>query len=279
MKKILTIICCILCISFLSCSKKDKEQDKNMMPMQDVEVTIKGDSMLYGLTCDGTSDSLIVIWPFGGDPITYNCIDAHEAHRIIGKPTIGDWIGIMVDPADTTAVTMVIDLDQLKGTWTYPVTPVMKDLQKMSARMQKRMMANIPDSIREAYFVPREYGFTLKRAHQAQSVGYVMSNNTLESDSPVEYPPVKRYRQWHMLNGRLILVSAESKEKTKGPETAAPLVAVLDTLDFIYMDEDSLIMTHNGNRIGFHRKQNALVANEAANKAQAKIDSLKQQTK
>ena len=278
MKNILTIICCIACISFLSCSKKSDKPEKNMLSMQDVEVTITGDSMLYGLTCDGSSDSLIVIWPFGGDPVTYDCVDAHDAHRIIGKPTIGDWVGIMINPEDTTSVTMVIDLDQLKGTWTYPVTPVMKDLQKMSARMQKRMMADMPDSIMNTYFVPREYGFTLKRAHQAQSVGYVHSNNTLESDSPVEYPPVKRYRQWHMLNGRLILVSVESKETT-GPETEAPLVAVLDTLDFIYMDNDSLILTQNGQRIGLHRKENALKANDAANKAQAKIDSIKLQTK
>ena len=276
MKNILTIICCIACISFLSCSKKSDKPEKNMLSMQDVEVTITGDSMLYGLTCDGSSDSLIVIWPFGGDPVTYDCVDAHDAHRIIGKPTIGDWVGIMINPEDTTSVTMVIDLDQLKGTWTYPVTPVMKDLQKMSARMQKRMMADMPDSIRNTYLVPREYGFTLKRAHQAQSVGFVYSNSTLESDSPVEYPPVKRYRQWHMLNGRLILVSAEAV-KTSEAETQAKQVVVLDTLDFVYMDIDSLIMTQNGKRIGFHRKENALKANDAANKAQAKIDSIKKQ--
>ena len=278
MKNILTIICCIVCISFLSCSKKSDKPENSMMPMQDVEVTITGDSMLYGLTCDGSSDSLIVIWPFGGDPVTYDCVDAHDAHRIIGKPSIGDWVGIIRDSIDTTVVAMAIDLDQLKGTWTYPVMPVMKDLQHMSPRMQKRMMADMPDSIKNTYFVPREYGFTLKRAHQAQSVGYVHSNNTLESDSPVEYPPVKRYRQWHMLNGRLILVSVESKETT-GPETEAPLVAVLDTLDFIYMDNDSLILTQNGQRIGLHRKENAFKANDAANKAQAKIDSIKLQTK
>ena len=276
MKNILTITCCIACIAFLSCSKKSKEPEKSMMPMQDVEVTIKGDSMIYGLTCDGSSDSVIVLWPFSGDPVTYNCIDAHEDHRIIGKPVIGDWVGIMIDPEDTTSVTMVIDLDQLKGTWTYPVMPVMKELQQMSARMQRRMMANMPDSIKNTYLVPREYGFTLKRAHQAQSVGYVRSNSTLESDSPVEYPPVKRYRQWYMLNGRLILVSAERK-MTTGPETEAPIIAVLDTLDFLYMDNDSLIMTQNGRRIGFHRKENALTANDAANEAQAKIDSIKQQ--
>jgi hypothetical protein len=278
MKNILTITCCIACIAFLSCSDKSNEPEQNMLPMQDVEVTIKGDSMLYGLACDGSSDSVIVLWPFSGDPVTYNCIDAHDAHRNSGKPTIGDWVGIMVNPEDTTSASMVIDLDQLKGTWTYPVMPVMKDLQKMSARLQKRMMANMPDSIKNTYLVPREYGFTLKRAHQAQSVGYVRSNSTLESDSPVEYPPVKRYRQWYMLNGRLILVSAERK-MTTGPETEAPLIAVLDTLDFLYMDNDSLIMTQNGKRIGFHRKENAIKANDAANKAQAKIDSIKQQTK
>jgi hypothetical protein len=245
---------------------------------QNIEVDIKGDSMIYGLICDGTTDSVIVLWPFSGDPVTYDCIDAHDNHRIFGKPTIGDWVGIMRDSTDTTVVAMAIDLDQLKGTWTYPVIPVMKDLQRMSPRMQKRMMADMPDSIRNTYLVPREYGFTLKRAHQAQSVGFVYSNSTLESDSPVEYPPVKRYRQWHMLNGRLILVSAEAV-KTSEAETQAKQVVVLDTLDFVYMDIDSLIMTQNGKRIGFHRKENALKANDAANKAQAKIDSIKQQTK
>ena len=45
------------------------------------------------------------------------------------------------------------------------------------------------------------------------------------------------------------------------------------------MDNDSLILTQNGQRIGLHRKENALKANDAANKAQAKIDSIKLQTK
>lgn len=275
MRKILAFIG-IACLLFFSCSKKEQGKEHMISGFQDIEVDIKGDSMIYGLICDGTTDSVIVLWPFSGDPVTYDCIDAHDNHRIFGKPTIGDWVGIMRDSTDTTVVTMAIDLDQLKGTWTYPVIPVMKDLQHMSPRMQKRMMADMPDSIRNTYLVPREYGFTLKRAHQAQSVGFVYSNSTLESDSPVEYPPVKRYRQWHMLNGRLILVSAEAV-KTSEAETQAKQVVVLDTLDFVYMDIDSLIMTQNGKRIGFHRKENALKANDAANKAQAKIDSIKKQ--
>lgn len=274
MRKILPLIG-IVCLLFFSCSKKKQQEDMSA-GFQDIEVDIKGDSMIYGLVCDGTTDSVIVLWPFAGDPVTYDCIDAHESHSIIGQPTIGDWIGIMRDKSDTTVVTMAVNLDQLKGTWTYPVIPVMKDLQSMSPRMQKRMMAEMPDSIKQTYLVPREYGFPLKRAHQAQAVGYVHSTNTLQSDSPVEYPKVKRYRKWYMLNGRLILVSAEPKP-SKDSDIQAPLEIKMDTLDFVYMDNDSLIMMQNGERIGFHRKENAIAANAEASKAQAKIDSIKKQ--
>lgn len=275
MRKILAFIG-VVSLLFFSCSKKEQRKEQMAAGFPDIKVDIKGDSMVYGLVCDGTTDSVIVLWPFSGDPVIYDCIDAHDNHRIIGKPSIGDWVGIIRDSIDTTVVTMAIDLDQLKGTWTYPVIPVMKDLQHMSPRMQKRMMADMPDSIKKTYLVPREYGFTLKRAHQAQAVGYVRSSSTLQSDSPVEYPKVKRYVQWHMLNGRLILVSADMKP-TEGPDTEAPIEVKMDTLDFVYMDNDSLIMTQNGVRLGFHRKESALAANKEANKAQAKIDSIKKQ--
>ena len=79
-----------------------------------------------------------------------------------------------------------------------------------------------------------------------------------------------------MLNGRLILVSADIKP-TEGPDIDAPVEVKMDTLDFVYMDNDSLIMTQNGVRIGFHRKESAMEANKEANKAQAKIDSIKKQ--
>ena len=274
-KKILAFVG-IVSLLFFSCSKKEQGKEQMAAGFPDIKVDIKGDSMVYGLVCDGTTDSVIVLWPFTGDPVVYDCIDAHDNHRIIGKPSIGDWVGIIRDSIDTTVVAMAIDLDQLKGTWTYPVIPVMKDLQHMSPRMQKRMMADMPDSIKNTFMVPREYGFTLKRAHQAQAVGYVRSASTLQSDSPVEYPKVKRYVQWHMLNGRLILVSADIKP-TEGPDMDAPVEVKMDTLDFVYMDNDSLIMTQNGVRLGFHRKESAMAANKEANKAQAKIDSIKQQ--
>ena len=248
------------------------EEDKSLM-FDEPKIEIKGDSMIYGLSCDGSSDSVIVLWPFDGEPVTYSCIDAKRAGRVIGHPQIGDWVGVMVDPADTAEATFVINLDQLKGTWTYTVFPVMKDLQSMSRRMQKRMMENMPDSIRQTYFVPREYGFTLKRHNEAQAVGRIMRTTTLEEDSPVQYPEVKRYRKWYTLNGKLILASSSQMMRMDNTDQA-PKVS-LDTLEFLYMDNDSLILSQHGRRMGFHRKKNAMSANAEATKAQQRQDEKK----
>lgn len=268
----LYLILSILTIILSGCHKKDSVSEGAKSSIYDIEVEIKGDSMLYGLTCDGSTDSVVVIWPFSGDPITLNCIEAKQRHRIIGKPEIGDWIGIMRSTEDSLEATMVINLDQLKGTWTYPVMPVMKELQSMSRRAQRRMLADMPDSIKKTFFVPREYGFTLKRSNQAQSVGRVMRSNTLEDDSPVIYPEVKNYCRWYMLNGRLILVSAKRPAKAENETVAEKPIVTMDTLDFVHLDEDSLIMTLYGQKYGFHRKNNSLEANANAAKAQEKID-------
>lgn len=247
----------------------DGQKDQDSAP--EPSVSAVRDTMLYGLSCDGTTDSVIVFLPFtGADPVAYNIEDAHAAGRIIGKPSIGDWVAIALNPMDTTEATMVIDLDQLKGTWTYSVLPTWKDKSRMSARALRRKMAELPDSLREAYLVPREYGVTLKRSHVAQPVGYVRSQVSLYDDSPVEYPKVKRYTRWECKNGQLILGSVKND--------TLPLTAVaqtedmqFDTLDFVFMTADSLVVTtQDKRRIAFHRKASAEVANIKAQKAAEK---------
>jgi len=47
--------------------------------------------------------------------------------------------------------------------------------------------------------------FTLKSYNQASPVGYVMKANSLEDESPVEYPKVTVYTSWHIFNGRLYI--------------------------------------------------------------------------
>lgn len=258
-------------ILMISCGKKNANE--NQIFQIDVTDQIKNDSMVYGLACEGTSDSFIVVYPFSGeDPVTYSCIYAKKKGKIIGKPQIGDWVGIVLDSNDTTVADMIINLDQIKGTWTYPVMPTFKDFKNLSAKMRRRMEAQaineLPDSEKALYLIPREYGFSLKRNHVAQPVGRVFTSNGVNDDSPVEYPEVKNYQQWFSWNGRLILVSAkmngnegiESKEKQK---------VIFDTLDYVSLNDDSLILIYKNKRMGFHRKSSAISANaEATKKAQ-----------
>ncbi len=272
------LIALIVATVFGGC-KKNAQPQAEPETQKAMTLEVKNDSMIYGLACDGTSDSVIVMWPFEGDPVTYNTIDAKRNRMIIGQPSIGDWVGVMLNREDSTEATMVVNLDQLKGTWTYPVMPVMKDMEKMSKRAQRRMMANMPDSIRETFFVPREYGFTLKRGHQAQAVGRVMRTTTLEDDSPVTYPEVQNYVQWYMCNGKLLLVSQPHREPTAQGETK-PMSLVVDTMTLVSMTQDSLVLRSSGGvRYGFHRKESTQAANAEATKAEQKKDSMRVKNK
>lgn len=265
--------------AMLSCTSNETRQEP------DAEVTAEPDSMIYGLSCDGTNDSVIVFLPFkeGVDPITYNIEDANANGKVFGKPQIGDWVGMIVNPNDSTEATMVVNLDKLKGTWTYEVRPTWKDASKLTARAMRRNFAEMPDSLKEAYLIPREYGFTLKRSSQASPVGMVRGKSSLEDDSPVEYPKVKYYTGWKTRNGHLILTSTDQpqlltaasegdKAKAEKPQER------YDTLDFVFMSEDSLVMlTRQNKRIEFHRKENARMANAEAQKAVQKVQQKKLQ--
>lgn len=238
------------------------------------------DSMIYGLSCDGTNDSVIVFLPFthGADPVTYNIEDAKANGRIIGKPQIGDWVGVILNPNDSTEATMVVNLDKLKGTWTYQVRPTWKDASRLTARAMRKNFAEMPDSIKEAYLVPREYGFTLKRSGMASPVGFVRGSSSLEDDSPVEYPKVKYYTKWKTRNGHLILTSVDSliMATEENKEALKKQKEHFDTLDFVFMADDSLVLrTRKNEIISFHRKASAISANAEAQKAAQKVTSTK----
>lgn len=235
---------------------------------------LPGDNMIYGLACDGCTDSVIVFLPNeGGDPVTYQIIGAMTKHQVFGHPEVGDWVGLMLNPKDSTEATLVIDLDQLKGTWTYEVMPTIRERATKSAQ---EISAELSDSMRALLFVPREYGFTLKRHHAASSVGNVFKGNSLTHEDLVEYPPVPRYTGWHTWNGKLILtrdtVDVISKKRLSEKQIQR------DTMSFVYMKEDSLTLRANGKTIGFHRQENAQKANKKAQDAvqkQAALDTIK----
>lgn len=249
------------------CGQRNADKAKEQSMPHDSGIVLKDDATLYGLACDGTSDSVLVVWPFAGDPLQISCIDAQHDGKIIGKPEIGDLIGVTRDPEDSTEAVSVVNIDELKGTWTYPVTPVMKDLKNMSKRMQRRMLARMDDSTKATLLAPREYGFTIKRSNKAQAVGRVMRRNTLEDDSPVEYPKVKDYRWWYTWNGKLLLVSTEMPDGRPGEESKPPTRTV-DTLDFVCMRADSLVLRGSDGQLQrYHRLTNTAAANQSAQKA------------
>lgn len=273
MRKIFGFVGLTLIAAALSCSN-NKEDEKTEPTIEKVEP----DSMFYGLSCDGTNDSVIVFLPFrdGADPITYYIEDAKAKGHVYGKPQIGDWVGIILNPEDSTEAIMVVDLDKLKGTWTHEVRPTWKEASKLTARAIRRNFAEMPDSLKEAYLIPREYGFTLKRSSQASPVGIVHGNSSLEDDSPVEYPAVKHYNGWKTRNGHLILTSVDEPIITanakEAEQKAKKQKEFYDTLDFVYMDDDSLILRNTQNEIiSFHRKANARSANAKAQAAAHKV--------
>lgn len=106
------IIAAILALVSGCGSKEEQKPEKNV----GLSTSIKGDSTLYGLACDGCTDSVLVFLSGkGGDPVTYDIIEARKRQRIIGHPSVGDWVCLIVNGKDKKKADLVIDLDQLKG--------------------------------------------------------------------------------------------------------------------------------------------------------------------
>lgn len=272
------ILLALTVIALAACKKGSHHPRPNINLPISTSKPAKGDHAIYGLACMGCTDSVVVLLPnSGGDPVRYNILEATRKRQVFGDIEIGDWICVLPTKGEKNHASMVVDLDKLKATWTYQVMPHLRDLSHLTRRQQARILANMPDSIVETYMVPREYGFTLKRMGEARSVGFVMQNSSVEDDSPVEYPEVPQYTEWHAYNGKLLLV--------KGRYEVQGVVfnekPTIDTLTFLYMKDDSLALSDSQGRIySYHRKANVRDVNAAARAAAEKqADKMKQELK
>lgn len=271
-KTILTLALAATTLAACHRGKKPPRMDNSKLAIS-LSKPAKGDRAIYGLACLGCSDTALVLLPNGGgDPVRYNILDATRNHQVFGDIEVGDWVCVMPceEKDEKNRADMVIDLDQLKATWTYPVMPKLRDVSHLSKRQQARILANMPDSIVETYMVPRQYGFTLKRMSEAMAVGRVMINKDVDDDSPVEYPDVPQYTEWHAYNGKLILV--QGRRELEGAVINGKTKR--DTFTFVYMKGDSLALSDREGRIqGFHRSLNAMKANAKAHAADEKLNS------
>ena len=227
------------------------------------EQLLEGDSTIYGLACEGCNDSVVILLPGdGSDPVTYNIIDAHRHNRVMGRLKVGDWIGLMRNPADSTVADFVLNLDELKGTWCYVVMPKWRDASNMTPQAQAILEESMPDSVKKEFFVPREYGFSLKRQWTAQSVGYVRKS-PLEDQSPVVYPRLLYFTEWHILNCRLVMTSREYQKKDDSEEMELAGYRN-DTCDVVFLSGDSLVLASDGESRGYYRRTNVADINKEA---------------
>lgn len=259
---IIIFIVSIMVVVFSSCGDTTKEETPSKEGKMNDELKLEGDKTIYGLACEGCSDSTIVLLPNdGSDPVSYDIIDATQKRKVLGKPKVGDWIGIVLNPEDSTVADMVINLDELKGTWCYVVMPKMRDYDKLSPKLQKRLMRDMPDSVKKTYLIPREYGFSLKRQWTAQSVGYV-KENTLE-ESPVVYPKLGYFTAWHIWNGKLVMTSGTPDLSSKSKEITIMNIRQ-DTCDIDYLDDDSLVLSSDGESRSYYRNSDVKNINKKA---------------
>lgn len=256
-KHILLAICALLAI--VSCGSKEKDKGESTVPEQ----RLKGDKTVYGLACEGCTDSVVVLLPEDcSDPVTYNIIDAKRKGRVLGKLQIGDRIGVVPNGRDKHVADIVVDIDKLRGIWCYIVMPKMRDAQSMSRQAQARMMNAMSDSLKETFLIPREYGFYLKREWEAQSVGYVQEANTLADESPVVYPQLGYFVNWHIWNGKFIMTSGTPKMTADNRIKVVDLK--YDTCSIDYLDADSLVLTDADGSRSYYRKNSLDDVNKRA---------------
>ena len=204
-----------------------------------------GDSTIYGLVCDGSNDSIVVFLPDpydGSDPDTLDILEASSLHKVFGNLRIGDKVALKRNAVDSTKADVVIVTQDLMGQWCYKVKPVLRRRAGMSS------YEHLPDSVKKLLEEEREFGINLKVDSVAFSVG-LRPRATVDEESPVEYPPVKRYRKWYISNGHLMLMQAN----TDSLGNAIPVA--VDTVDLVRLDPDTLVLRFSDGEHSYYRKK------------------------
>lgn len=252
-----------LLLVLFACRDGKPENEQEQLELQTYSYEAKGDSTIYGLACSGCTDSVLVFLPDrGGDPIYLNIINANRAHLIFGYPEVGDKMAVLLNPQDSTEVMVAIDIDQLRGTWVYQEMPSFKwkdnseEIDSIRKTMSEEALHRM-DSVLQTMMVPREYGYTFKRDFSMIPVGGPPRETSLDTNSPVEYPPLKRYNEWHIHNGKIILTSGGMKSNDKN--TNVPVGKLVnDTVEFVVLLRDTMAIRFGDTVRGFRLKPDSI---------------------
>lgn len=237
----------LVALLLTACSSGMQQQPAQEITAYNEEQPLPGDSTIYGLACEGCTDSILVFLPYsGGDPDTIDILNARVQRRVFGRPGIGDQVAVVLN-GNRKVADIVINLDRLKGEWCYQVMPRLRRRAGVSADSIVQLPPDFPDSLRKKWFQPREYGVEIRRDYTARPIG-VQRNNAEPQNGPVEYPVAKRYRAWRIFNGHLLL--SEARRDTLGNQQ----IFNTDTADIIIMRHDTLLLRFKDHEQGYYRK-------------------------
>ena len=217
--------------------------------------TLPGDTAYYGLACDGCTDSVIVVLGnLESDPDTFEIVQAAIDRKVMGSPKVGDLLAVIPHPLNRKKALQVINIDYLRGTWCMQVMPRLRDISQMPKRLQKRIMEEMTDSEKRALLVSKEMGMVIKKDHTIRPVGFVIKAATTDEQGMVEYPEQKKYEEWRLLNGRLILKQARRLMLTDSTQMQRQAVEQRDTADILLLTRDTLLLQIGGELRGYYRK-------------------------
>lgn len=233
---------------FVACGKTDVAQEEDSVQVVTQSYVAIGDSMLYGLACDGCTDTTLVLLPdSGGDPITYNIVPARSEKKFFGRPQIGDKVAVMLNPENPTEVLLAVNLEQVKGTWYYEQLPVLRRRAPADSIAMSQMEFTEEekarfDSMISTLMIPREYAYTFKHDFTIKTEGGPPRTTSLDRNLPVVYPPMTRYMEWHIFNGKIILtyggfhISGSKDSIELKNDTAEILLLRRDTMALRFRD-------------------------------------------
>ena len=249
MKRYSSLIMLLAMLLSMACNNsKNNGQPQKAEAHDSLTHTLEGDSTIYGLACDGCTDTILMFLELSridADPDTFNVLKASRRHRIFGRLRVGDRIAIVRNPIDSTVADFVIDMEELLGSWCYQAMPTLRQRADMTGMSQKQMLSHMSDSLKKIVMTPRELGVQLQGDNTARPIG---AHAPMQEDSPVDYPIAKRYRQWRLYNGKLLLTAMALDSLGNSYPTDT------DTADFVLLQRDSLVLRFKDMTRGYYRK-------------------------
>lgn len=254
MKRLLYCVVALILI-VTSCGRKQKNDIKEAETKPTVGYVAKGDSTRYALACEGCTDSvLVLLFDDCSDPIFYDITEARKQHRIHGNPAVGDRMAVLINPDNKKELLFAIDINQITGSWVYEAMPKIKE--KSAINDSERTMSDAEkaenDSLIKTLLVPHECGFILKQDNSAHAIGLQWRRNSLDDVSPVEYPQVKRYTEWHIFNGKIIMTESVADFAKDGSMKQAKINN--DTADIMILSRDTLVLKFTDVQQGYRRR-------------------------